>query len=281
VGADVWFTDYREAFDDPRVDAVDIALPHQLHAEATIAACRAKKPVLCEKPMAMRVADAMAMCEAAETAGVPLSIRHTLRYHPTYQEIKRRIQAGDVGDVLYGAIQCGGLIPNERLAALPYWHWFKRRSEGGGAIAGVGVHGVDVLLWLTDGKVSAAYSVGGRKMLAAGFGEEADVEDTAAIVVGLQGGAVLQVTATWTLRGPRPPVEIQGTQGALIAEGDGILQLSAEGTQTRLTVPPVHRMITDEFVSSLLQGTPLPAPGREVIESVKVLEACYRTIDPL
>jgi predicted dehydrogenase len=46
-------------------------------------------------------------------------------------------------------------------------------------------------------------------------------------------------------------------------------------------VPPVERTITDDFVDALRHGGPLPAPGREVLESVKVLEACYRTIDPL
>ena len=281
VGAEVWHTDYREAFADPKIDAVDIALPHQLHLDATIAACHIPRPILCEKPMAMRVADAMEMNRVAESAGVPLSIRHTLRYDPVYQEMKRRIQAGDIGEPIYGAMQTGGLISCERLASLPYWHWFKERGDGGGAIAGVGVHGVDVLLWLMDGEVKSAWAAGGQKMLRAGFGEGIDVEDTATIAISLEGGAVIQVTATWALRGSRPPAEVQGTDGALIAEGERILHIAADGTQKRLEIPPVERTITDDFVAHLLDGGPLPAPGGEVIESVKVLEACYAAMDPL
>jgi len=281
VNAEVWHTDYREAFADPKIDAVDIALQHQLHLDAVEAACHIPRPILCEKPMAMRVADAEEMNRLAASANVPLSIRHTLRYHPTYQEMRKRIQAGDIGEPIFGAVQCGGLISCERLASLPYWHWFKQRGEGGGAIAGVGVHGVDVLLWMVDGKVKSAWAAGGQKMLANGFEEKLDVEDTAAIAVSLEGGAVLQVTATWALRGSRPPAEVQGTEGALIVEADRIVHIAADGTQKRLEIPPIERTITDDFVDAVLHGAPLPAPGTEVIESVKVLEACYAAMDPL
>ena len=283
VGADRWLTDYEEAFADAQVDAIDIALPHQLHRPATEAACRAGKPILCEKPMAMNVADGEAMIAAAEEAGVPLSIRHTTRYDPVYQEMKRQIEAGAIGEPLFGSMRTGGLIPCERLAGLPYWHWFKNRGAGGGTIAGVGVHGVDVLLWLVKGKVRAAYGVGGRQMMDGGFPGDADndVEDTASLSIALEGGCVLNVIACWTLRGPRPPAQVHGSEGALLAMDDGLLHLAADGTETRVEVPPVTRTITDDFVAHVRDGAQLPAPAAEVIESVKVLEACYRTIDPL
>ena len=283
VGADTWLTDYEEAFADPRVDVIDIALPHQLHRSATEAACRAGKPILCEKPLAMTVADGEAMIAAADAAGVPLCIRHTTRYDPAYQEMKRQIQAGAIGRPLFGSIRTGGLIPCERLAGLPYWHWFKNRAAGGGTIAGVGVHGVDVLLWMVKGKVTAAYGVGGRQMMDAGFPGDGDndVEDTASLSIALEGGCVLNVIACWTLRGPRPPAQVHGSEGALFAMEDGLLHISADGTENRLEVPPVTRTITDDFVAHVRDGADLPAPASEVIESIKVLEACYRTIDPL
>ena len=306
VGAETWYTDYEEALADPAVDAVDIALPHQLHRPATEAACAAGVPILCEKPMAMTVADGEAMIAAAARAGVPLSIRHTLRYDPVYQEMKRQIRAGAIGDPLFGSMRTGGLIPCERLAGLPYWHWFKNRAAGGGTIAGVGIHGVDVLLWLVEGTVKAAYGVGGRRMMDAGFPGDADndVEDTASLSIALEGGAVLNVIACWTLRGPRPPAQVHGSEGALFALDDGLLLVAADGTETRLEVPAVERTITDDFVDYVLaqgsiaegnatatqesppasespSGVALPAPAHEVIESVKVLEACYGTIDPL
>lgn len=281
VGAQVWYTDYHEAMADTSIEAVDIALPHRLHRDATEVACAHGKPVLCEKPMAMTVADAQAMNQAAAEAGVPLAIRHTMRYTPVYQQMRSLVQAGEIGEPLYGAIQCGGLIPCHRLASLPYWNWFKERTEGGGAIAGVGIHGVDVLLFILEGTVRSAWAAGGRKMLRAGFSEPVDVEDTAAIAVSLKGGAVLQVTATWALRGSRPPAEVHGTAGALIAADDHLRHLAADGTERRLPTPPVRRTITDDFVAHLLDGAPLPAPGSEVIESVKVLEACYGAMEPL
>ena len=283
VGAEVWLTDFEEAFADPAVDIVDIALPHQLHRAAVEAACAVRKPILCEKPMAMNVADGQVMIEAAARAGVPLSIRHTARYEPVNVEMKRQIEAGAIGAPLFGSIRTGGLISCERLNGLPYWHWFKNRAAGGGTIAGVGVHGVDVLLWLAGGQVAAAYGVGGRHMMDAGFPDDADndVEDTASLSIAMRGGCVLSVIAGWTLRGPRPPTQIHGSEGALFATGDGLLLVGGDGAERPLDVPPVTRTITDDFVEHLRSGAPLPAPAHEVIESVKVLEACYRTIDPL
>ena len=283
TSAEVWLTDYEEAFADPAVDAVDIALPHQLHRPAVEAACAAGKPILCEKPMAMNVADGQAMIDAAAAAGLPLSIRHTTRYDAVNVEMKRQIASGAIGEPLFGSIRTGGLIPCERLGGLPYWHWFKNRAAGGGAIAGVGVHGVDVLLWLVGGTVKAAYGVGGRHMMEAGFPGDTDndVEDTASLSIALEGGCVLNVIACWTLRGPKPPTQVHGSDGALFATGDGLLMIDGNGGERRLDTPPVTRTITDDFVDHLRAGGPLPAPADEVIESVKVLEACYGTIDPL
>ena len=283
VGAEVVSADYEAAFADPAVDLIDIALPHQLHRAATEAACAAGKPILCEKPMAMTVADGQAMVDAAEAAGVPLAIRHTARYEPVNEAMKAQLEAGAVGAPLFASVRTGGRITSERLASLPYWHWFKRRDAGGGAIAGVGVHGVDVMLWLLDGHVRAAYGVGGANVLRRDFADDpqVDVEDTASIIVALEGGVVLHVDASWTLSGPRPPAEVQGTEGAMWASSDGlwVQRLGAEPEQ--VPVPEVTRTITDDFVDHVRTGSPLPAPAAEVLESVKVLEACYRTIDAL
>ena len=108
-----------------------------------------------------------------------------------------------------------------------------------------------------------------------------DVEDTASLSIALEGGCVLNVIACWTLRGPRPPAQVHGSEGALFAMDDGLLHIAADGTESRVEVPAVTRTITDDFVAHVRDGAELPAPAAEVIESVKVLEACYRTIDPM
>lgn len=275
-GAEKRYADYRDALGDA-VDIVDICLPHHLHMAPTVDACRAGKHVLCEKPMTMTVSDADAMCRAAEESGVKLSIRHTLRYTPVHQEMKRRLAAGEIGTPYFGSCDMSGYATNERLAEYPYWHWLKRRESGGGVLGAMGVHGIDVMLWLMAGRVRYAYGVAASEMLE----EDADVEDTAIAIAKLEDGGVLRVTASWKRRrGDREPTEIHGTEGSLIARGDVLTLVRKDGSEETCPVPPVEHTITDDFVRAVLKDIEPPAPGREVIESVKVLEGCYRTMLP-
>jgi len=273
-GAERRYADYRDALEED-VDIVDVCLPHHLHTTPTIDACRAGKHVLCEKPMTMAVSDADAMCRAAEENGVKLSIRHTLRYAPIHQEMKRRIAGGEVGTPYFGSCDMSGYITNERLAEYPYWYWLERRASGGGVLGAMGVHGIDVMLWMMAGRVRYACGVAASEMLE----EDADVEDTAIAVAKLADGGVLRVTASWKRRrGDREPTEVHGKEGSLIARGDGLTLVRKDGSEEMCPVPPVERTITDDFVQAVLEDTEPPAPGHEVIESVKVLEGCHRTM---
>jgi predicted dehydrogenase len=85
----------------PYIDAVVIATPPRTHAELAIAAMRAGKHVLVEKPLATSVADACAMIAQAQRSGVVLMVGHTFQYNPALRELRRRLRAGEFGDVLY------------------------------------------------------------------------------------------------------------------------------------------------------------------------------------
>src|SRR6478672_13884779 len=91
------YAEYRDMIADPAVDAVCIALPHNLHAEATVAAARAGKSILLEKPMAPSLADCDTIVSAVHETGVPLMVAHPYRYMRAYQEAIRLIQAGEIG----------------------------------------------------------------------------------------------------------------------------------------------------------------------------------------
>ena len=88
---------------DPGIDAVYIGTTNDLHAERTIAAARAGKHVLCEKPLAMTLAEAEAMIEACSEAGVVLATNHHLRGAPTILAIRERFEAGAIGEARRGA----------------------------------------------------------------------------------------------------------------------------------------------------------------------------------
>ena len=96
-GADRDGTDYRGALADPEVDAVSLCLPHDLHAPVAIAAARAGKHVLVEKPLADSLAAADAAIAAAEEAGVVLMVAENVRFNPLFQRIRELLEAQAIG----------------------------------------------------------------------------------------------------------------------------------------------------------------------------------------
>ncbi|MCL4543642.1 MAG: Gfo/Idh/MocA family oxidoreductase [Chloroflexi bacterium] len=133
-------TDYRAVLANPAVDAVDICLPHHLHAEVAIAAARAGKHVLVEKPMACSIEQCRAMVQAAEQAGVTLMVAQVQRYTPSYRGVKRLVQSGELGairGVRFDSMQNLQLAPE---------HWlYDGTLAGGGIIISVSVHRLDLI----------------------------------------------------------------------------------------------------------------------------------------
>ena len=97
VGARRWFPSWRDLVADPEIDAVYVATPVRFHAEQTIAAAAAGKHVLCEKPMAMDVAECDRMIAACQAAGVTLGIAYYRRFYPVVARVKQLIDAGEIG----------------------------------------------------------------------------------------------------------------------------------------------------------------------------------------
>ena len=100
AGLERSYASLEEMLADPGIDAVYIGTTNDLHAERTIAAARAGKHVLCEKPLAMTLAEAEAMIEACSEAGVVLATNHHLRGAPTILAIRERFEAGAIGEVV-------------------------------------------------------------------------------------------------------------------------------------------------------------------------------------
>jgi len=129
----------------PDVDAVCICTPSGQHARETIAAARAGKHVLVEKPMALNLADADAMIEACRSAGVTLAVALQRRTEPAYQLVHQAIEAGHFGRPVLGM----AVIPYFRSKAYydsAVWRgtW---KEDGGGALMNQGIHIADLLAW--------------------------------------------------------------------------------------------------------------------------------------
>ncbi|MHC4528985.1 MAG: Gfo/Idh/MocA family protein [Planctomycetota bacterium] len=132
------YRDFDEMLSGQKLDAVSIALPTYLHAEFSIKALQTGMHVLCEKPMALNVADCQRMIEAAKSSGKVLQIGQCLRFWPEYTKAKEIVDSGEDGEVIAATFQ--------RLGSAPDWaadNWFMDEEQSGGMAMDLHIHDTD------------------------------------------------------------------------------------------------------------------------------------------
>ena len=198
----------------PDVDAVCICTPSGLHAAQAIAAARARKHVLLEKPMALTLADADATITACREAGVVLQIAQQRRTDPLFRAIHDAVEAGAFGRMVLGTISA----PYNRTES--YYESADWRGtwalDGGGALMNQSIHLVDLLVWYM-GDVEEVRAHADTLV------RPIEVEDTVAATLRFANGALGSIVAT-TATAPGYPhrVEIYGDRGGVQIEGETI-----------------------------------------------------------
>lgn len=136
--------EYRELLADPNVDAVVITAFSSLHATIALQALEAGKPVLLEKPIALSLQEAQKLAALSEEKALPVLVCHQMRYRPFFREVKRRIEAGSFGRILYGSVSLN-IRRDEQYYAEASWRgsW----EHDGGMLMNQGTHLLDLLLW--------------------------------------------------------------------------------------------------------------------------------------
>jgi myo-inositol 2-dehydrogenase/D-chiro-inositol 1-dehydrogenase/scyllo-inositol 2-dehydrogenase (NAD+) len=145
-------TDDQDALREPGVDAVVVATPTVAHRDIVVAAARAGKHVLCEKPMAMNVPECDAMIDAVEANGVKLQIGFMRRFDSAFLAAKQRIDSAEIGDVvLVKSLTHGPSTPKG---------WMYDLEKSNGPLAEVNSHDIDTLRWFTGSDFSEVYAIG-------------------------------------------------------------------------------------------------------------------------
>lgn len=152
-----WFGDYRELAESGVVDAVDICLPTDLHCDAAVAALEGGLHVLCEKPMALTLADCDTMVEAGHKAGKVLMIAQCIRFWPEYDVLTRLVQSGEAGRLLSLQLTRQGQTPRGGCG------WMCQAEHGGGAILDLHIHDIDYCQYLL-GIPQRVYAQGGMSV---------------------------------------------------------------------------------------------------------------------
>ncbi len=212
---------YEALLEDDAVDAVCICTPSHLHAPLALAAVRAGKHVLVEKPVALRMEDCDALAAAAARAGVRVGVVSQLRFAPAIARVKRAIEVGLLGRLT----RCDLCMKYYRPQS--YYDSGSWRGtlamDGGGALMNQGIHGVDLVRYLM-GPAESIYALSGTLV------RDIEVEDTLTAAVTWRCGAqgVIEASVGDYPGFPRR-IEINGEAGVIILEEDRIVKWEAEG----------------------------------------------------
>ena len=250
VGARRWHADWHDLVKDDEIDAVYVATPVHLHAEQTIAAAEAGKHVLCEKPMAMNVAECDRMIAACRGCGVRLGIAYYRRFYPVVIRVKHLVASGAIGEPVFAQMIASEPF-DPRPGAPRYW-LVQRSQSGGGPMADFGCHRIDVLLHLL-GPVARVTSVVAHVAL------DREVEDTAAALLHFERGACAMVAVTNAAAERQDTLDLFGTRGSIrvvsLNTGDLVVRVGAEDrVESHPPAANVHVPLVEEFVDAVRNG---------------------------
>lgn len=255
--------------DDPAVEAVYIATPLARHAEQVLAAARAGKAILLEKPMAMSLAECDAMLAAVAVAGVPLAVCLPMRLTGPVALLKRWLEAGDLGEPTYLRAQMAKWYP---LAA---GDWRADPAQaGGGALMDLGSHLLDLV----------AHLLGPASALTAALANRAfdlPVEDTALVQLRLASGALASCEMSFAVADSENSIELYGTRGAATARSprDGAaVRRVVDGLVEEFVPEPVdvYRAELLDFSAALRENRPALTSGADGRRNLDWLLTAYR-----
>ena len=202
------YVDYKEMIDKADIDAIDICTPNYLHSPIAVYALNHGKHVFCEKPDAVSLAERKKMTEAERKSGKVLMVMRNNRHVPTSEYLKQLVDSGEAGGFYTG--RCGWI----RRRGIPgKGGWFTTREQsGGGPLIDLGVHMLDLAIYLMGSPKAVAVSGNTYRKFAdaadisdsehSAFGEKVDggtfdVEDLATGYVRFENGATLQLEFSW------------------------------------------------------------------------------------
>jgi len=192
---------------DARIGAVYISTTNELHKAQTLAAAKAGKHVLCEKPLAVDLADAREMVAACTRAGVVMGTNHHLRNAGTHRKMRELITSGAIGKPLFARVFHAVYLPPH----LQGWR-LNKAAAGGGVILDITVHDADTLRFLLDAEPVEAVAMSQQANLASG-----EIEDGAMSVLRFSNDVLVQLHDAFTVKYTGTGLEIHGTEGSIVA----------------------------------------------------------------
>jgi len=258
----------------PGLDAVWLVTPTSLHADQVIASIAAGKHVFCEKPLALQPSDCdRAVAVAADHPRQVLMVGFMRRFDPAYADAKRRIDAGELGEVF--AIRCVSEDPVD-----PEGFFVRFAPTSGGIFLDCCIHDIDLVRWMLGGAETAAVDAVGSRIMYPALGACGDI-DTASANVAFKGGQIATFFVSRTShRGYEASMRIVGDKGALdIGVGIPRLPMKWESDGRSSTVGQVDfferfgeafLLEARAFVKAIQSGEPTPISLKDAREATRL-----------
>ena len=279
---------------DDSIDVVTIATPSGAHLEPAIAAARAKKHIICEKPLEVTPERIQQMIEVANIENVLLSGIFNRRFNPAVEQLKQAVEKGRFGTLAL----CDAQIKWYRTQA--YYDSGQWRGtmalDGGGALMNQAIHTIDLLLYL----------VGNVKRLSASMAllthENIEVEDTAVAILEFENGArgtIQGSTSCWSSTGHPAEIQLCGSEGSVFlsdeafrvwdfkqgeVQDDFVVNHLMKGNQKGLGANDPnainylgHQRNFENVIDALNTGNPPLISGTEAMKSVRLIDAIYKS----
>jgi predicted dehydrogenase len=261
--------DLHDVLAEAAIDAVLLATPHSLHPAQVITCAAARKHVFCEKPLALRRADAIRMFDACREAGVVLAVGHNRRFWTSMRALRDVVASGELGTILH----VEGHNSNENSQAITAgWRLSPEESPGGG-LTGAGLHVLDAFVSML-GPVRQVYAQLHQRE------PGPPPLDTAMVTLDFVSG----VTGTLATVRATPlywRVPVFGTRGSAEVLDERTMILRKSGAEPRRTMYPaidVLRTELDAFADAIENKVPFPVPEAEVLSTLSAFEAALQSM---
>ena len=263
------YADHRAMLAAEKPDAVLVVTPNHTHSRISTDAALAGAHVFCEKPMALTVEDCDTMIRAAEQSNVFLMIGYVRRFQAAYQELKRRVDRGDVGEItLAHAVRLGTAAPGG------VGGWQTRKEQYGGMFS-MYSHELDQLAWLA-GEIRAVNAV-------MRYGEDPANEIEESIFIGIEfaSGAIGSLSSSRVYPVNSYELGVAGTGGALkLNVSEGPILFARHGEKSTAIEVPSNNGMTDEiahFIGCIQRGEAPKSDGRDGRRVVAVAAAAHES----
>ncbi|MDC3418035.1 Gfo/Idh/MocA family protein [Aquibacillus salsiterrae] len=261
-----------DAFLQTDIEAVVICSENANHKLHVTKAARAKKHILCEKPIATEIDDAKEMIAVCREEDVTLQVAYPVRFSPVIKRVKEIVTSGQIGDVVAINGTNHGQMPGG---------WFVDKSlSGGGAATDHIVHIMDLVRWLLNDEVKSVYAELDTRFY------DIEVEDCGIVSLELESGVIVTIDPSWSRPKTFPTwgdvtVEITGTKGNLSVDALKQHSLYYNDADQQVQQLPwgsdIDGKLIDDFIDCVKSGRDPSISGEDGLRTLEVVKAAYRS----